>query len=75
MKFLDRPIWPLGDLIGSTTPGESGPGSNDSERVLHNLQSWSLIIGCHTQKSLFLAEIYSSAGDSVNSKLYKEGSI
>ena len=29
-------------LSGATTPGQSGPGSNGSEGVFHNLQSSSI---------------------------------
>ena len=36
-------IWPMDrTLSGATTPGQSGPGSNDNERVLHILQSSSI---------------------------------
>ena len=31
-KWLDSSIWPiLGTLASSTTPGQSGPGSNGNE--------------------------------------------
>ena len=39
-KWLNSSIWSIdGTLIDITTPGQSGPGSNDSERVLHIPQS------------------------------------
>ena len=37
--FLNKPIWPIeGTLIGITTLGQSGTGSNGYEQVLHTSQ-------------------------------------
>ena len=34
--FLNRSIWLIDrTLTGTTTPGQSGPASNDKEKVLH----------------------------------------
>ena len=34
-QFSNRPIWPIyGNLTGTTTPGQSGSGSNGNKRVL-----------------------------------------
>ena len=39
-------IWAIdGILIGTTTCGQSGPGSYSNERVLHTPQNWNLPIG------------------------------
>ena len=36
-------IWPIDKtLLGATTPGQSGPGSNGNEEVLHIPQSFSI---------------------------------
>ena len=35
-KWLNSSIWPIdGSLTGTTTLGQSGPGSNGNEGVLH----------------------------------------
>ena len=37
---MNSSIWPIdGTLTGTTTSGQSEPGSNDNERVHHNLKS------------------------------------
>ena len=47
----------------STTPGQSGPGSNDNKRILHTPQisrrgaSTSDTVQCHTQATLFLGSL------------------
>ena len=39
-KWLDDSIWPINEiLIGTTGGGQSGPGSNVNEVVLHIFQS------------------------------------
>ena len=39
-KWLNSSIWPIdGILTDITTPGQSGPGSNGNEELLHSLQS------------------------------------
>ena len=39
-KWLNSSNWLIdGTLSGPTTPGQSEPGSNDNEEVLHILQS------------------------------------
>ena len=41
--MLNSFIWPIDRILsGATTPGQSGPGSNDNERVLHIHQSSSI---------------------------------
>ena len=35
-----------GTLIGTTTPGQSGPGGNDNEEVPSEFQNWDLTIRC-----------------------------
>ena len=36
-------IWPIDSALSSaTTPGQSGPGSNGNERVLHIPQNFSI---------------------------------
>ena len=38
--FINKSIWPIdGTLTGTTTPGQSGTGSNGNKRVLHSPQS------------------------------------
>ena len=56
VKWLNSFIWPIDWILtDTTTPGQSGPGSNDKERVLHISQSsrtWATpsdAVSCHTQ--------------------------
>ena len=38
-------IWPIDwTLSGTTSPSQSGPGSNDNKEVVHIPQSWSLTV-------------------------------
>ena len=38
--FLNISIWPINEILTSTTtPDQSGPGSNGNKRVLHTPQS------------------------------------
>ena len=44
-KWLNISIWHIDrTLTGTTSPGQSGPGSNGNEGVLHITQSWRFII-------------------------------
>ena len=37
-QFANRYIWPIYDnLTGTTTPGQSGSGSNGNESIIHTL--------------------------------------
>ena len=61
--ILNISIWPIdGILIGTTTPGQSEPGSNSNKTVLHALRSSRTgatlpdIVLCHTQDTPFLEQ-------------------
>ena len=58
-SFLNRSIWPIYEtLTGTTTSGQSGPGSNGNEGVFHTTQisrtgvSPSDVVWCYTQEPL-----------------------
>ena len=43
--FLNKSVWSINEkLIGTTTLGQSGPGSNEHEMVLHTLPNSSFTI-------------------------------
>ena len=73
-EFSSRSLWPLdGTLKGTITPGQSGPGSNSNEGVLHTTKnsraeaSQPDAINYRTQDTLFFGGgSYSSAGDTVS---------